>query len=1064
MINHIIFSLILLIVIIIAFVIVLHSNKKNNSSSLSSNEKFQDNDYDNGIYSIRQLYADTFLFNDLPTVPTGRGQKIAIVADYLSVWYVEDILSALRFNGIYNKSAQDILSQISDVNATVIQDEPFNYLEYENLHVPLSNGLASQVQFMDVRYGSQELSVALQTIFCLLPDVQVIIYYIGASPECPPDSHGLPIDDNPLRSVIQYAMTALGTTRASYNILCITILFDLPDQAQNFSIFLNQLINDPVIPITVVTTVGTAMDSNRAYPTGFPNIINAGGVAWTPDQQPTAYLNSHGGYFTSSPYSYPNSTIPYYQVGVVPNDQDSFIHAEHYMGCPDVSGNIKNLGVFFDHYPNPVHYETISISPVAHACLFAMTNQGSNNNKWNYPEILYKYPNFLFNRITTGQNDRHEARNYRDWNPCAGLGIVRGLNLARILSIKYLQTGGPIQLSSVIITDKMSYINFFPCSPLQDPLNMQPQHDYYNSLPSFGPQSIWSYLLMYKIDLTTGIVDRRPRQPIRHGDTIVILFQTQFFDESLQSQLYYILECFGENIVRTHTITSNQLRYPVEPKYRWVITKEFGVEPFPIKLFDRCRFLPVNYQADGVCLSSRYFTSNDSIFATSPSLQQVDSLNRDNSDIFQVCPHTHPFMNFMDGDVPERSYFVNLTNYHEFWSCGSESTDIPNILRARKAASTSTTLPFVRFEGAFDSIPQWLLIPLSVERNNSLSLRFGNYAIFNTRLRSFVYFDINNQTAENRCLQMININKETAAKYKDLLPYCTFRFSPLDMYQDASSKLFVSRLPMNESNNRTRINDFLCPLQIYFDSPYYKDNSRAYTLHVSEQDFIQDNVNYVKLDQDCPSTSRATTFCFHIHPEHLVSQYTDIVISIPDTQINQNNNSRFINNAISSDVSDSYVRMVPISDDTWRNHILWTTVVINTTTVSDFEDPHQFIFPVLDFNNNTRLTLENRVFPSQYLIHTDGGWKPRLGFARNENDPGLNWAISPNYLNQKPSEPDNALRLTGNYFYRHTFYYFNSTSGTLTCSLNLPHLPALLTEINRENADTVYYSSQFLIL
>lgn len=1056
--------IIFLIIILLLFIIIIIPFFISNQKS-SSHKTFQDHDgYDDNIYSIRQLYAETFLFHDLPVVPTGIGQKIAILAEYLSVWYVEDILGALRFNGIYNKSAHDILSQISYVNATVIQDEPFDYAGYENLHVPLSNGVASQVRFNDVRNGSQELSTALQTIFCLLPDVNVVIYYIGGVPDCIPDSHGLPIDDNPLRTVIQYTIASLSQTKSFYNILCITILFDLPDQAGNFYEFLHELTNDPVHPITVVTTVRTALDSNRAFPSGYPNIINAGGVAWSSTRQPTAYLNSHGGYFTSSPYSYPNSTIPYYQVGTVPNHQDSFIHANHYMGCPDVSGNMRNLAVFFDTYPNPVHYETISIPVVAYACLFAMTNAGSNSNKWNYPEIFYKYPNFLFHRVTTGQNDRHDVANYRGWNPCAGLGIVRGLNLAKILAIKYLQTGTPIQFSSVIITEKMSYLNFFPCSPLQDPLNMQPEHDYYNSLPSFGPQSIWSSLMIYKIDLTTGRVNMQNRQFINHGDTVVILFQTQFFQEVDNAQLYYILECFNENTVRIHTFYSNEVSYPIDSRYKWVITKEFGIEPSPIELFDKCRILPVNYQALGVCLSSRYLTSEDSIFATCPSLQSLDSLNPDPGTIFQVCPHTYQFMDFRDGHVPERSYFVNLTNYREFWSSGVHATDISNIIHARRSASTPTTLPFVRYESTFDSVPQWLLIPLSVEQNNSLSLQFGNYAIFNTRLRSFVYFD-NDDTTDNHCLQMIHINPETAARYRDLLPYCTFRFSPIEQYQD-NPTLFIARPPMNELDSQILINEFLCPLQIYFDSPYFNDNgnnSQGYTLFVSDQDFIQNHLNYVKLDRDCPNTSRPTTFCFHIHPEHLVSQYTDIIISVPDTHININNNARFINNAVSSDVSNSYVRMIPLSDGDWRNNMLWKSIVMNAETVPDFENPNEFIFPVMDFNNNNHLTLENAVYSTQYLIHSDGGWKPRLGYARNNNDPGIIWSVSPNYLNKKPSDTD-ALLLTGNYFYRHTFYYFNSTSGTLTCSLNVPHLPALLTEITSENADTLYYSSQFFIL
>jgi hypothetical protein len=121
---------------------------------------------------------------------------------------------------------------------------------------------------------------------------------------------------------------------------------------------------------------------------------------------------------------------------------------------------------------------------------------------------------------------------------------------------------------------------------------------------------------------------------------------------------------------------------------------------------------------------------------------------------------------------------------------------------------------------------------------------------------------------------------------------------------------------------------------------------------------------------------------------------------------------------------------------------------------------------ILDFNGSapsTFISLTNQRYPDQYLITYEGGWKPRLGYRLQNSDPGWLWYPIPNYLNNAPSKTDDTLGLSGNYFYN-TFYYMNSTKGVMTCNLDEPHIPALLSEITTENIDTVYYSSVFLIV
>lgn len=78
---------------------------------------------------------------------------------------------------------------------------------------------------------------------------------------------------------------------------------------------------------------------------------------------------------------------------------------------------------------------------------------------------------------------------------------------------------------------------------------------------------------------------------------------------------------------------------------------------------------------------------------------------------------------------------------------------------------------------------------------------------------------------------------------------------------------------------------------------------------------------------------------------------------------------------------------------------------------------------------------------------------------------GLLWKIRPNYLNQKPSEiSDDRFSISGNYFYLDTLYYIDSNdAGLLSCSIDVPHVPAMVREITTENIDTTVYSSQFII-
>lgn len=965
----------LIITILILIIVIIIRRILSKTAMLTNDNTLKSQPYssslDNHLYNIRTLYADTYVFENTEFAPTGIGKTIAVFASFLSVWFLQDIVNALRDNGIYNKSISDLRDQISYVNATVMQDEPFDYGEkYQDLHMPLSNGISSQVLFEDSPRPSTELSVALQTIFCSLPDVKVIIYYVGASPtECPPDTEGLPYDEAGLEVVVQFLIRALRDTKDNFDVLCSTLLFDCARMSYDFYGILNELMTNPTRPVSVVATVGTAMDTNTSFPAGFPNIINTGGVALTSPNTPIAYLNSHGGFFNITPVSYRNSVIPFYQIGSVPSDQIFGSGNDNYVGCPDVCGNTRNLAVFLNNSGIARSDDNITISACAYASLIIMMSQITEYNQWNYCKIFYRYSNFLFKKIQSGSNDRYSVSDFRDWNPCTGLGILDGSRLTKLLKQKFVLTGFLVQISSTTISQKMSFLNFYPIPPLEDPLSIQPEHDRYNSLVSFGPQSLWSALTIYKVDPSTGTVHSNPENRIGeklvHGDTIIIVYHTGHYSNQDDEDLL-ILECFNATVVRTHTYSTLLFSTPIDIRYRWNIIKE-RADSYPIVLFDRCKILPSRYQRDNYCRLSSHYSNTSNLFSSSPSLLNSDSPQNDGSDIFELCPHYYQHLAFVPR-APIDSYFVNLTNYKDFWSCGIEITeDSSSVLLRLRDNAASTVPPFVQYVSAFDPYPQWLLIPMSIDQTNTFDLVYGDYMIFNTRLRAYVFFDRDNAMAiEKDCLRMLTVNYSNTPLSRDLLPYCVFTFSPIQEYR-GTNKMFSSKPIMNEPNSPSNYNTFLCPLQISFRAPYYKDNgyyppNKAYTKYISTESFTGTNFSYVQVSDDCPPESRATSFCFHIHPKYLISSFENVIIYVPQLQINlQTPANRFINHAIASPTSNSYVQMIPRDEFSMISIMTWIMNVKNTIKVSETSNSGRN-YPITQFNNPTYFELESYNF------------------------------------------------------------------------------------------------------
>lgn len=1030
----------LFFIILIVFVIYWGYKLWNTQSSQlkTSSTRFDDNHY-----PIRELYKKQFplrVFTDdqgQVLTPTGRGQTVAIVANCISVYYISDILQSLADNHIYNKSVQDLQNQIRFINASLI-DGPFKYMDYENLTIPLSDGIYSRVRFNDARESSLELSMQLQVLFSSVPDVNVIIFYYGANPEeCPPDSDNMPIDDEIYEQIINKLVQKLSEQSSAFHVFCCTYLFDhLINSSISFYTLIGTLTSKN---ITCITTCGNKMDLLTSYPSGFRNVITTGGLAKLANGTVEVYAESHGGAFTSNPF--PNYKIPDYQIGNVPQDLSN---DSSFVGVPDLSGNVRNLRFYYNQNPMPVRLETNTISTVATSASIIMVNEISNHLKCNYQSILYRYPHYLFDSVNKGRN----SKDYQLWNPLAGFGELKGECLSKLLLNKYVMTGIPLQISSNIVSEKMSYLNFYPISPLKDPLNTIFSNDTLTSIPTLGPQTIWSCLYFYKVNMNDPSnisLDYTPHHQIYDGDVFVIL------NARTQHNPTWALKLSPDHFVMVLEKIEDLSLWHIDESFLWtaLFSRDDG-QDYPLSLFQDCRI--VSYQSQG-SIPLRLSASYDQNIGC-PSL----TTGLDNTTFFKICPHYYQFLEF---EALEKSYFVNIASNTEFISC--EYNAITALDIGRPNTSRLETIPHVNFErdfNAYSATPQWMLIPIrpAKDKMNSLLRLNDMYMIFNSRLQAYLYFDRNESTNPNKLLRLLNINHQTCPLSSDIYNDCIFNIE----HGGTDEKIFVNtNLPVGENNLPQPMNNFIRQVKISYEYPFYTSTSPKYQekLYLSTQPFVENGKNVCQLVPECPTTHNINLFA--IHNDYLVNSYDDLILSVPPLNVIANNSpnpSRFINHAISADNSNDYVRMVHLNDNGFRSKMKWT-VRSNGLTIEDSDLPFRHI--VLNFNNTTSIILENTIYPRQYLINCEGGWKPRLGYECD----GMTWNFSPNYMNVPPSKRNNpdTIQLTGNYFYKNTLYFIDCPRGTMSCSLNAPHLPALLTEINNENVDTTYYSSQFFV-
>lgn len=1052
-----------LIIFIIIFILIsifmmkyLKSDKKTTTQTLlrdSDDDDIPDvepiSPWDDRQYNVRKLYAQQipFVFEDdfgTEHSPTGEGQTVAILASAFSIWYIDDILYALASNGIYHKSRADILQQISFVNASLI-DGPFDYLDYTDLHLPLSNGTDSKVQYNDVRTASIELELALQTILSFVPDIKIIVFLYGFNPEiCPPDESQDELPDyNEFRE--QYVKTIVKLNRTliehseGFQIFINTLIFDESDQELITSVY-NTFATLANKNIQIITSTGRDDDHMGFdyFPPSFPNILKCGGAVKLFNGTPLPHPSTNGGFYSSSPMRFQNSTIPYYQVGIVPNSPPGYDYSPNmnFVGCPDLVGYTRLVSFYMNRDPIPISIDDIFISAFAYGSLIAMVNELSNERTWLYNNIIYSYPSYLFKYIHQGDNRLFEASEYRVWNPCTGLGLLDGNRLANLLIHKYILTAYPLQISTLTVSRDMSYLNFYPLPPLEDPATLDEDSDFVHSCLAFGPQSLWSEMYFYVIDPISKMI-RFPTDSLYHAipnNSVVIITSSQINGPA------WAMQYFQDTVrIQTHDIKMN---VRIDDSFLWLIQNSGSVESNEqyIRLFSGIVLRP--YLNQHLYLSSMYFNHS------SPSL--IPFQQEDTSIFFQAMPHVYHLMEPNYKNQPTKdplysiqsSYFLNITNRHDYLTSGFS---IQNSVRGKDFASVFSSLPNVAFTKEFDETPQWLFIPLHKQHSNgfqNFGLTFGKYMLFNTRLQAYLFV---NRNLENRSIQLnlININSSTSPVSKDIYNYCVFHIRGSNEKEEC---IFQSR-PINQYPY-TKINEFLCKVSISFDSPHYTPSSPFHYRLAIDETPSEQGVRITSVNEPVPNL-----YLFLIDTTYMCSSLQDTLIS---TAFRSVLNQRFLGHSVSSDQSNNYVKMM--KSDRYDPKQQWEIYSQNSKSIASSTSSHVKYLAL--FFDKSELTFENNQYKGQYLISCERGWKPRLGFPCED---GMTWKLRPNYLNQLPSQSPNALQLSGNYLYSNTIYYIESSKGVMTCNVNTTHLPALLTEFNNENMDTVYFGSSFLI-
>jgi hypothetical protein len=1004
----------------------------------SLNVYIQD-DIDTSSYFFRRLFKSyDFPYNyELPdgtiVSPKGDHQSVALIIPWTSGWYIEDIMKTLGENGI-TKTSDELFLNIHYVNATYNIPPGFSYNGRIGLQLPLSDGIYSQIPINELP-DSGKLALCLQTILSAAPNAEIYIFYFGSLvTNCDEEDEDATFEET--RAILQTLTARLTSNINQYDVICnpnnIEVVFS--DQG-NLEVDMQDFIDDVVVQRkkTMFNMSGNNSKNLETIPQINPGTINCGGTQRLFNGLQQAAFISSGGYYLGTPVDYPGSHIPYHQLGIVtsviPWDPDL---NESYIGVPDIGAFATNMSIYFNKSNIPVSFSNgTELSAASMTGLICLINDLTDYREWDYLHIFYWEHEYLFNYVSEGTNDEYNANAFRTWNPICGLGYINGTRLANLLSTGFVLSDTPIQISNSNMQKQMSYLNFYPLSPMDDPIYLLPTNDFEYSQPVFGPTSIWSQLTFYVVDRSRS----RPITPfggipIHNNDWIMITMlttgQTPWFLRFYRNHVRLVLLPDFEDIL------INPQRQ-IDPSFFWNV--QFENNSTPLRPYDDFQLSPVSEPS--LFLTSQ-FDAIPSILPSSPSITNVSSPLC----FFKMSAHPYHLVSPNDEywKINFSSYYINIANQRFFMTSGVGFNSYIHV-RSLVSNLTQPLLP-VQY-GDFDGFPQWLFIPQPSYHNEvDVSLKFGKYVIYNNRLQAYMFV-----LHEN--LILLNANSESMGINHSSYEYCLYSVIGSDPNLTDSSPLFTpSFVP---SSGGKSITPYLSNVSISNDTPYFTQPYQYYTRVAFSSENLPGDQNIVHISPIASRGIAPNLYLFWVNTDMMFKSLEQISFQPAF------NNNEFLRTNISYSLNNSILFMKNLdSTDPFQK---WNITRSNTST-GTYIQTSNFHPEFVILNNFLSTYVFGTIVDNYFMSYANGGpWKP---FRSDNEHVDCLWQMIPNYLNIVTSQLQNSIAYTNNYLYKNTLYLVQCPQGVLSCILRGTHTPGLIMP-TVNNEDTTIYGSLLYI-
>lgn len=953
--------------------------------SFNFNIYIQD-DYTNS-YTLKVAYEPW----KIPYEFRGAGKTILLTAWLTAGYLLSDIVDYLRLQGIVKTEAQLASQIIASYNCS-------SYAQFYHIDryypIPRSNGYICNPSLSEFKTGSSvELSMNLQYIFTVTPDVNVIILYFGycCQPDTPPDPND---PTNAEMQLVRYMLSIADqydVISDSYGHLQ-PYLFDEAEQAE-FQSIMTQLYNQKKM---IFTASGNQGIEEYDYWASLKYVFTLGGMTWQEDTinnllKPYCWPRSSGGFYDDEvPF-----LLPYYQVGLVPlvyNGTDKLI------GVPSACGISANLLMQYDRVVQTIN--GTSCGPPVYAPIVIQMMEATNYKNWSFLDILYYEYQYLFNYIDNGQNSVFSASNFLNWNPIAGLGWLNTTRLLKLVEPSQIYSTDKLCISSVNVQNEMSYLNFYPPSPFYEQEIRQ---------PVFGPLCYWSYLAIYKYNASTNTLDVN-KTLIANGDYVCIF-------STLPTLLHWVLsyndvDDFVYLQKYANTLTTRMV-------WKMTIPNNHYYEPFILSPLSK---------VDSHYLSSEFGTSNPK---SSPSV----SINITYSElIFRKHPtFIDNNLLYVDLVAANIAYYVNISNGTYFMT--SHYTPY-NYTEGRSAVNTQDVL--IDYD-EFSVYPEFLLIPLNIippitnvtPTFEQVELRDNAaYMIFNTRIQAYVF--INQQYV----VQFINVNNVTSSIRKYIYDSCIMDIGSSNLLAPTLFRPTFSDGPLlvfspSNKSSAARYNDFMTEVTVLniagYNNPqntWFTNNEYASGTIITTNDGNNINRNVYILSVD-PKKILSNEICWLRQVNEKYYQYYNAAIYPNPVNVNGN---PFMGGYYNGDV---------LYDDS----VVGSWLVANSQTSINTQIYDQDLQPKYYYTTpDANFTFRGVQNISQYLANFSGNppqWQPQMYKYDGITSQG-HWALLPYFKN--------SIGPLSNYVYTNGLYIIKSdTNGRyLSVIMGLEKTPSMM--------------------